>query len=203
MKRKQAAHIPHVVFTWIGNQRYNKNSTPELFGPGHVTLHSGETVPAILIQNTDNLLSYLQTHSDIKDVFLDEAQFLDADQTSKFRLSTALPELLAQGYKFYATMLVRTFKRTPFLYGADVMALATHVQIKNAVCKVCKSAATESQRMKVVNGHEVPAHYDDPLVAVGGDKDSAVKYYYEARCLPCFKLPGEPAPKYAFPELRT
>lgn len=64
------------------------------------------------------------------------------------------------------------FKGEPFGVIPTLLTHAEFVTKLTAVCTVCGSPATRSQRL--VNGK--PAAYDDPIVLIGASES------YEARC---------------------
>jgi thymidine kinase len=101
-------------------------------------------------------------------VAIDEAQFFD----------DGLPEvcelLAAEGRSVLVSGLDQDFLGRPFAPMPTLLALADQVTKLSAICTVCGSEATRTQRM--VGGR--PAAADDPLIVVGGMNDDR----YEARC---------------------
>ena len=67
------------TITWINNQRYGEEGEKKIFDEGNVTLHNGEKIKAVLMSNADDLLYYVEKNKQIKDIFIDEAQFFDVD----------------------------------------------------------------------------------------------------------------------------
>jgi thymidine kinase len=63
------------------------------------------------------------------------------------------------------------------------MAQAEVVDKLQAICVVCGSPASRTQRL--INGK--PASYTDPIILVGASE------VYEARCRRCHQVPGRPA----------
>jgi thymidine kinase len=101
-------------------------------------------------------------------VAIDEAQFFDEGLP-------AIAELLAaEGRSVIVSGLDQDFLGRPFASMPTLLAIADQVTKLSAICTVCGSEATRTQRM--VAGR--PAAADDPLIVVGGMNDDR----YEARC---------------------
>jgi thymidine kinase len=102
--------------------------------------------------------------SEARRVFIDELQFfVDA--------RSAIEEMLARGVKVYATGLNSTWERRPWSVISEVFALATRVEIRTAICHVCKADATYS--MKLCGDKEL-VNFEDKQ--------------YDAACGICWKL---------------
>ena len=63
----------------------------------------------------------------------------------------------------------------------QLLCKAEYVTKLTAICNVCGSNATRTQR--IVNG--VPAAYDDPIIIVGASEA------YEPRCRHCHEVRGK------------
>jgi thymidine kinase len=63
-----------------------------------------------------------------------------------------------------------------------LMALAETVTKLQAICVICGSPASRTQRL--IDGQ--PASYDEPTIMVGASES------YEARCRHCHEVPGKP-----------
>ncbi len=213
--RQKERNIPYVVFTFIDNTRYGSNQNKRyIFGEGVATLNNGQEIKALFVKNAEDIMSYLSDHPNVRDVFIDEAQFLDIEHAHGKEVTplyTVISNLSAEGRRFYLTGLHRNFKREKFFEMPELMCLATHIEMSTAYCVYkdekdsppCGHPATENQMLKLAsNGEYVPANYDDDPVAIGGAKQKGDKpqLCYEARCLKHFKLPNAPTPKYEFPE---
>lgn len=191
LKRRQKNSSP-VVFKYAHDARYGE-IVKERFETGYVTLHKGEKVLAIAINTGDDLRDYLKRQQARKEVFVDEGQFISG-------LYDAIFELISKGYKFFVTGLQRGFNRKRFGDIPALMCLADTINMNYAMCVECGHPATENQRMKRVDGGKpTPAHYDDPLQAVGGKDTGDVNYFYQARCLKDWVLVEEPKNKYELP----
>mgnify|MGYP001560009731 CR=1 FL=1 len=185
LRRRQKLDFSPIVFKYAHDDRYGEVRA-ECFQEGKITLHGGERVSAIAISTGDELRSYLENNPGKKDVFVDEGQFIAG-------LYDAVFNLIPRGYKFSGTGLQRGFNRKKFGDIPALMCLADAVNMNYAICVECGHPAPENQRMKRVNGgNPIPAHYHDPLQAVGGKDTAGVDYFYQARCLKDWVLDGEP-----------
>lgn len=73
------------------------------------------------------------------------------------------------------------FRGEPFGVVPNIMAIAESVTKLQAVCSVCGSPASRTQRL--IDGK--PASYDDPVILVGASES------YEARCRHHHEVPGK------------
>jgi thymidine kinase len=71
------------------------------------------------------------------------------------------------------------FRGVPFGPIPQLLAVAEKVDKLQAICVVCGSAASRTQRL--IEGE--PAYYDDPIVLVGASE------VYEARCRAHHRVP--------------
>lgn len=83
-----------------------------------------------------------------------------------------LQQLANSGYRVIAAGLDQDFRGEPFGEMPKIMAIAELVTKLQAVCAVCGSPASRTQRL--INGK--PASYDDPVILVGASEA------YEPRC---------------------
>ncbi len=173
--KMQRKGLPYVVIKWKEDVRYGEKEGEES-EEGHVTLHSQEKIPAILVKDALSVETYLRQNAEIREVFIDEAQFFPG-------LFGAATRLLREGYHFYATGLPRGFNRASFRDVPKLMCLADKINMHYAICVKCGDPATENQRLN---------QEDKALIKVGGAGD------YEARCLKDWTLEGEPELKYKF-----
>lgn len=205
LEKVEKASLGYVVFKWIKDQRYNKekkngekrffgliknqnhNEEKSAFEKDKIVLHNKKTLEALLVRDAKDIYAYLKglskEHQGVRQIFIDEAQFLEGIYEMVF-------SLIPEGYKFSVTGLPRGFNRQGFGEFPKLMCLADKINMRYAVCTQCGEPATENQRIKIINGERKPACYDDPLVLVGG------KEAYEARCLNHWVLKGEPELKY-------
>ena len=109
-------------------------------------------------------------------VAVDEVQFFD------WQISRVCEELAARGLRVIAAGLDMDFRGEPFGPMPVLMAEAEEVSKLQAICVVCGSPASRTQRL--IDGQ--PASYDDPVIMVGASE------VYQARCRHCHEVPGKP-----------
>ena len=90
-------------------------------------------------------------------------------------------ELADKGIRVICAGLDNDFKGEPFSIMPQLLCLAEYVTKLTAICNVCGSNATRTQR--IVNG--IPASYDDPIIIVGASEA------YEPRCRHCHEVRGK------------
>nr|WP_285844197.1 hypothetical protein [Metabacillus halosaccharovorans] len=111
---------------------------------------------------------------------IDEVQFFDDN------IADVLTLLANQGYRVIAAGLDQDFRGEPFSIVPKLMSLAELVTKLQAVCSVCGSPASRTQRL--INGQ--PASYDDPIILVGASES------YEPRCRHHHEVPGAPVKNF-------
>ena len=87
-------------------------------------------------------------------------------------------DLADRGIRVICAGLDNDFKGEPFSIMPQLLCLAEDVTKLTAICNVCGSNATRTQR--IVNG--IPASYDDPIIIVGASET------YEPRCRHCHEV---------------
>jgi thymidine kinase len=168
LRRSEIAGANYVIF---------KNRIDTREDGGIKSRSSSKVVPSTVISNPYEIMSYLDSHPDVDIVAIEEIQFFNKDLLSVMR------SLSNRGMRVYATGLNQDFRGEPFETTAFAMAMADKVILLTAVCKKCKqNKATKTQRL--LEGE--PAPYNSPLIQVGGDES------YEARCIDCHEVPGNP-----------
>lgn len=105
---------------------------------------------------------------------IDEIQFFDND------IVDVVQHLANSGYRVICAGLDQDFRGEPFGKMPELMAIAELVTKLQAVCAVCGSPASRTQRL--INGS--PAGYDDPIILVGASES------YEPRCRHHHEVPG-------------
>ena len=134
---------------------------------GSVESRSGIAYRAQAVDDSSRIPPIV-TRDRVSVVAIDEAQFFDDGLP-------AIAELLAaEGRSVIVSGLDQDFLGRPFASMPTLLAIADEVTKLSAICTVCGSNATRTQRM--VSGR--PAAADDPLIVVGGLDDDR----YEARC---------------------
>jgi len=162
------------IFKWNKDKRYSHK---------YIISHNKDKIPAINIENAEEIKSYLEKHKEIGYVIIDEIQFIEGSYN-------LVNNLLYQGYQIFATGLKRDFRRKPFGDVPKLLTIADNIINKEAYCYKCGHPATETQRIITKNGADYPASYDDPTVLVGG------KESYKAACRLHHKIKNAPENKY-------
>src|SRR5690606_3472098 len=139
-----------------------------------VVSHNGTSIMATPVSSSSEIFENLQTNVEI--VGIDEAQFFDED------IITVAEQLADRGIRVIAAGLDRDFRGEPFGPMPELMALAESVTKLNAICPICGSPASRTQRL--INGQ--PASYNDPIIMVGASES------YEPRCRHHHEVPNRP-----------
>ncbi|OCA88831.1 thymidine kinase [Pseudobacillus wudalianchiensis] len=155
VRRAQFAKQSVMVFKPEIDNRYSEDS---------VVSHNGSAVIAVPVTESAAILAAVS--SDIDIVAIDEAQFFDENIVSVAQL------LANRGHRVILAGLDQDFRGEPFGPMPNLMAIAELVTKLQAVCTVCGSPASRTQRL--IDGQ--PAGYDDPIILVGAAES------YEARC---------------------
>lgn len=163
IKRSQFAKQQIAVFKPEIDNRYSSKE---------VVSHNGTKVIAIPVANSSHIKAFDKEGYDI--IAIDEAQFFDDE------IVETVMELADEGFRVILAGLDQDFRGEPFGPMPRLMAVAEHVTKLQAVCTVCGSPASRTQRL--ING--APAGYDDPIILVGASEA------YEARCRQHHEVPA-------------
>lgn len=129
-----------------------------------IATRRGQQFQAINIREPRELFRFV-VHQDV--IGIDEGHFFDLE------LVRVVNELtLHMKKRVVVSGLDLDFRGQPFETIASLMALATHIDKRSAVCSPCGGRATRSQRLTKETAREMI-----------GDKE------YEPRCLACFIPP--------------
>lgn len=139
-----------------------------------VVTHNGTSTIARPIKNSKDILDYVD--EDVEVVGIDEVQFFDED------IVDVIDYLANSGIRVIAAGLDTNFRGEPFGPMPQLMALSEATTKLNAICPVCGSPASRTQRL--INGK--PASYDDPEILVGAAES------YEPRCRHHHEVPNKP-----------
>lgn len=137
----------------------------------YVTSHNGAKISAFSIDTFTPVLEK-GLHSSISVIGFDEAQFFNSD------IIPIICTLIESGKRIIVAGLDLDFRGSPFGSMPLLMAIADTVTKLQAICAICGSDASFSQRL--VNGQA--ARYDDPIVLVGAQE------VYQARCRQCYTI---------------
>ncbi|MBF4501426.1 thymidine kinase [Savagea sp. SN6] len=155
VRRAQFAKQKIAVFKPVIDNRYSEEA---------IVSHDGTEALAMPIEQSRTILDKVDASYDV--IAIDEAQFFDS----------ALPEvastLAERGFRVILAGLDQDFRGEPFGPMPKLMAIAEHVTKLQAVCTVCGSPSSRTQRL--IDGK--PAYYDDPVILVGAQEA------YEPRC---------------------
>lgn len=162
INRAKIADLKVLAFKPKIDKRYSDNN---------ITSHNGKQAPSIPVDTTLEIEKMLEKEAfDV--LAIDEIQFFDEN------ILSLCQRVADTGKRVICSGLDMDFRGEPFRVVPKMMAIAEYVTKLTAVCMVCKSPATRTQRL--VNGK--PAGYNDPIIMVGA-KDS-----YEARCRKCHEV---------------
>lgn len=163
VRRAQFAKQKIAVFKPAIDDRYSEEA---------VVSHNGSTVIATPVAHSCEIKEYISEDLDV--IAIDEAQFFDE------AIVDIVTELADEGFRVIVAGLDQDFRGEPFGPMPRLMAIAENVTKLQAVCTVCGSPASRTQRL--INGK--PAGYDDPIILVGASEA------YEARCRKHHEVPS-------------
>jgi thymidine kinase len=165
VRRAQLAKQQVCVFKPIIDNRYSE---------GEVVSHNGTSITCKPISTSREILDFVKKETEV--VAIDEVQFFDEG------IIDVVSFLANQGHRVIAAGLDQDFRGEPFGPVPKLMAIAEIVTKLHAVCSICGSPASRTQRL--INGK--PASYHDPVILVGAAET------YEARCRHHHEVPGKP-----------
>ncbi len=154
IRRAELARLPVQLFKHAIDTRYTE---------GHVESHSSMRLPAIGAMTVAELRDKLSPQAWI--IGIDEAQFYEPG------IVDFVVDLANRGRRVLIAGLATDFRGQPFGSMPQLLAVADEVTKLHAVCMVCGSPATCTQRLTA-----------STEIVVVGAKDS-----YEARCRQCFR----------------
>jgi thymidine kinase len=166
VRRTQFAKQKIVVFKPQLDNRYAKEA---------VVSHNGTSFNAIPISRSTDIFDYIDAAVDV--IAIDEIQFFDEE------IMKVVQQLADSGHRVIAAGLDQDFRGEPFGPMPALMAVAESVTKLQAVCAVCGSPASRTQRL--INDR--PASYHDPIILVGASEA------YEPRCRHHHEVPKTPS----------
>ncbi|MCL6426466.1 MULTISPECIES: thymidine kinase [Bacillus] len=164
VKRATYAKQEVRVFKPVIDNRYSEAA---------VVSHNGTSMTSYAISSAEDIWDHISESTDV--IAVDEVQFFDQE------IVEVLSSLADKGYRVIAAGLDMDFRGEPFGVVPNIMAIAESVTKLQAVCSVCGSPASRTQRL--IDGK--PASYDDPVILVGASES------YEARCRHHHEVPGK------------
>ena len=129
-----------------------------------VVSHNGSSFHATPISHSIEILHHVEADMDI--IAIDEIQFFDEG------IVRVVQQLADSGHRVVCAGLDTDFRGEPFGQMPALMAIAESVTKLQAVCTVCGSPSSRTQRL--IDGR--PASYHDPVILVGAAEA------YEPRC---------------------
>lgn len=145
-------------------------------GVSKISSHDGRSVDCEAMAGPMEIYERIQELDPLVVIF-DEVQFFIREAVLFVEV---VRELAAEGRVVMLAGLNMDFKGEPFGPMPTLMAVADQVTSLKAVCAVCGSDATHTQRL--INGE--PAPYNSELVVIGAEEA------YQARCRDCHLVPG-------------
>jgi len=142
-----------------------------------VVSHNGTSMTSHVISSSAEIWDHISESTDV--IAVDEVQFFGES------IIGDLSSLADKGYRVIAAGLDMDFRGEPFGVVPNLMAVAESVTKLQAVCSVCGSPASRTQRL--IDGK--PASYDDPVILVGASES------YEARCRHHHEVPKKQTDK--------
>ncbi|PIK30543.1 thymidine kinase [Bacillus siamensis] len=142
-----------------------------------VVSHNGTSMTSHVISSSAEIWDHISESTDV--IAVDEVQFFGKSIIGDLSL------LADKGYRVIAAGLDMDFRGEPFGVVPNLMAVAESVTKLQAVCSVCGSPASRTQRL--IDGK--PASYDDPVILVGASES------YEARCRHHHEVPKKQTDK--------
>lgn len=165
VRRATYGHLNVRVFKPAIDNRYHEES---------VVSHNGNSILARPVASAYDIIEQMDTTIDV--VGIDEVQFFEDD------IVNIIDDLANQGHRVIVAGLDTDFRGEPFGVVPQLMALSESVTKLNAICPVCGSPASRTQRL--IDGR--PASYDDPIILVGASES------YEPRCRHHHDVPNSP-----------
>lgn len=176
VRRAAFGNLSVCVFKPAIDNRYAEES---------VVSHNGASILARSVQSSKDILQYMDKSIDV--IGIDEVQFFDEE------IVKIVDELANLGHRVIVAGLDTDFRGEPFGPVPKLMALSETVTKLNAICPVCGSPASRTQRL--IDGK--PASYDDPVILVGASES------YEPRCRHHHQVPNRPRQSITFSASNT
>lgn len=155
VRRAQFAKQKIAVFKPKMDNRYSDQA---------VVSHDGTSFHAKPISHSIEIFHHVEADVDI--IAIDEVQFFDEG------IVRVVQELADRGHRVICAGLDMDFRGEPFAQMPALLAIAESVTKLQAVCSVCGSPSSRTQRL--IDGN--PASYHDPVILVGASEA------YEPRC---------------------
>ncbi len=165
VRRATYGHLNIAVYKPKIDNRYSEES---------IVSHNGAAIIAKPVESAAEILSDVTEDMDV--IGIDEIQFFDKE------IVEVVSQLANNGQRVIMAGLDTDFRGEPFGPMPDLLAISEFVTKLQAICPVCGSPASRTQRL--INGK--PASFDDPVILVGA------KEAYEPRCRHHHEVPNHP-----------
>lgn len=130
IRRAELAKLSFQVFKPEIDNRYSQTD---------VASHNKSTFPSTLVKNATDIYQKLKPNIDV--IGIDEAQFFDVE------IIEVVSKLSDAGKRVYVAGLDTDWKGRPFGPMPQLMAVAEDLHKLHAICMVCGSPATRTQRL--------------------------------------------------------
>jgi thymidine kinase len=120
------------------NVKIFKPKIDDRYSKGEIVSHSEQALPSIMIEESEEILTLVK---DADIVGIDEAQFFDN------KLPDVILKLAEMGKRVIVAGLDMDFRGEPFGSMPTLLAISEYVTKPKAICVVCGSPATMTQRM--------------------------------------------------------
>ncbi|MFD1064513.1 thymidine kinase [Oceanobacillus locisalsi] len=168
VRRATFAHLHVCVFKPAIDTRYDETA---------VVSHDGTTTIAKSIRDATEILEEIEAIEPAIDIVaIDEVQFFENN------VIDVIEALVHRDIRVIVAGLDMDFRGVPFEPVPQLLALSESITKLNAICPVCGSPASRTQRL--IDGK--PASYDDPVIMVGASES------YEPRCRHHHEVPNRP-----------
>lgn len=114
-----------------------KPKIDDRYSTSEIVSHSDQSLPSTMIENSNEILSLID---DADIIGIDEAQFFDDN------IVKVVIQLAAMGKRVIVAGLDMDYKGEPFGPMPTLLAIAEYVTKPKAICIVCGSPATMTQR---------------------------------------------------------
>ncbi|MBU0472664.1 MAG: thymidine kinase [Bacteroidetes bacterium] len=129
LRRAKFAKLKVIIFKPKIDDRYSKDE---------IVSHSEQALPSTMIEKAEEILALIK---DADIIGIDEAQFFDD------KISNVVLKLAKMGKRVIVAGLDMDYKGEPFGPMPTLLAIAEYVTKPKAICVVCGSPATMTQRI--------------------------------------------------------
>ena len=146
-----------------------KPTTDDRYSKDQVVSHNKNSMTAVLVKDSDEMVSICNKSPEVKNIGIDEIQFLDQGNPQK--LKSNILKLKRMGYHIIASGLDMDSKGDPFPGMPDILAIADDVRKIKSVCFECGDDGSMSHRI----------NESKDLIQVGAQDN------YKSLCFSCWQ----------------